>query len=163
MSDFICGKLISSNKPVLEIDASVFLGLVKVSADHGLHVLFGCNVQGIILGMFEWSDQNERIEVPFLITGSPLESTSDSLLPLEADRDFDQRLHGLYTNLQSFFVAASRSGYFREGLLVFSTANGISDPYPIVTTTPDGLFQACVENLEIGGTLPNIHIVVEMK
>ncbi len=141
--------------------------LFKHGADHGVYLLFGCNIpQSIVFEMLgaQKGDPPTGL-LPFLATASPLDDTSDALLSPYAlvgssGTDASQIERSLQ-QLQAVFSAAFAESDIQTVTLFIT--EGFDNTFAPVFTSVDEFAQAAARIFTDRGTWPSVRFVIRRQ
>jgi len=164
MSD-LAGVLLGLKSPRTDADTPMLFDLVKVAAEHGVHVFHDTYlVQALARDMVAVPFGDDAIE--FGISASPLESTSENLINLSyldgEGEARDARLRGRLNDIRAILAAAFASGRVATALIAFSDANATeSDPCAQETTDLSGFVETCMRYFSAVDFQPGLRVWVE--
>jgi len=162
MSHFLCGRFIFEDGLPRATVVEFSFKVVQEACGHHLAVQLGCNiVQPVvfeILGLERASPNN--INLPFVITDSPISDTSDDLI---SPGDFESTLEVGYeileTNLhrvKAFLLSVSEIGAVRAAILCFS--EGYDDKYQELDVPLDSFVERCLHVFKEEERVPSLKI-----
>lgn len=136
MSDFLCGKLTFTHKLSIREQAELSFDLVRYALDQRLGLQVGCAiVQPIVFEILGCGRELNGIDVPFLITDSPIWDASDEIISKypsdHLDADAGESLQHRLERVQRFLIASSRVQPVQQITVVLG--QGYDDTYEEVT------------------------------